>query len=512
MVVYSTQAAAAAGSAIGAQIQQAIDQANAVYANSGITSRLRLVHYEQIAYSDSGSFVTDLNRLTTTGDGYMDNVHTLRNTYGADLVSLFVENKQYCGYAWIGPNAIYAFSVVNRGCASGNMSFVHELGHNVGALHDPYVDSSTSPYAYGHGTTDASQRWRTVMAYNDACVAAGTSCTRIPYFSNPNLSYGDPPHALGTISTNDNARVHNQNAYTVANFRSVGATSCTFTFSPTSASIGAPATNGSFSVTAGAGCAWNSTSSASWLAIGASSGTTASGTMYYSAAANGGPARSASISVGGKSFAVSQASGCTYSLSPTSASVVAGGGSGTFTLTAGAGCSWSVASSASWLTVSSATSGTGNATVSYSVAANTGAMRTANLSVGGRTFLVTQAAATTTTTTTTTTVAAKATLSSTALNFGNQKVGTTSAVKTVTLTNSGGGTLTIASLTSGGANPGDFLRSGTCAVNASLAAGTSCTVQYMFKPSAAGNRSASLAIGTNAGTVSLSLAGKATRR
>ena len=59
MVVYSNQTAAAAGTAIGAQIQQAVDTANLVYANSGITTRLRLVHYEQVNYNESGDFPTD---------------------------------------------------------------------------------------------------------------------------------------------------------------------------------------------------------------------------------------------------------------------------------------------------------------------------------------------------------------------------------------------------------------------------------------------------------------------
>ena len=198
MVVYSNQTATAAGTGIGAQIQQAVDTANAVYANSGIATRLRLVHFEPANYDESGDFNTDLSRLTTAGDGYMDNVPALRDNYGADLVSLFIENAQYCGIAWIGPSANYGFSVINRGCASSNYSFAHELGHNFGARHDPYVDASTSPYAYGHGLTDPAQGWRTVMAYNNACAAAGTSCTRIPYFSNPNLTYGNPPDPLGT--------------------------------------------------------------------------------------------------------------------------------------------------------------------------------------------------------------------------------------------------------------------------------------------------------------------------
>ena len=340
MVVYSKQTAAAAGTAIGAQIQQAIDSANAAYANSGITTRLNLVRTAAVNYDESGDFNTDLNRLTSGSDGYMDEVAALRNTHGADLVSLFVENGQYCGLAWVGPSASYGFSVINRGCASGNLSFAHELGHNFGALHDPYVDPGTSPYAYGHGYAVPAAGWRTVMAYNNACSAAGTSCTRIPYFSNPNLTYGSPAQPLGTASTSDNTRVHNQNAATVANFRTSGTGGCTFAFSPASANVAATATSGSTSVTAGTGCAWTTTSNASWLAVGSNSATSGTGTLNYTAAANSGPARSGAITVGGVNFTVSQANGCTYTLSASSASFAAGGGSGSVNLTTGAGCTW----------------------------------------------------------------------------------------------------------------------------------------------------------------------------
>ena len=78
----------------------------------------------------------------------------------------------------------------------------------------------------------------------------------------------------------------------------------------------------------------------------------------------------------------------------------------------------------------------------------------------------------------------------------------------MTLTNSGGGTLTIGSLTAGGANPGDFKRTlGTCAVATALTAGQNCTIYYAFVPTAKGARSATLAIGTNAGTVTLTMTG-----
>ena len=501
MVVYSNQTATAAGTAIGAQIQQAVDRANTAYANSGISMRLRLVHYEAANYSESGNFSTDLNRLTSATDGFMDNVHSLRNTHGADLVSLFIENTQYCGIAWIGPSAGNAFSVINRGCASGNLSYAHELGHNFGARHDTYVDSATTPYRYGHGLTDPGAGWRTVMAYNDACAAAGTSCARIPYFSNPNLTYGSPAHSLGSTSTADNARVHNENAYTIANFRSAAAGGCTYALSPASVSAGAAATSGSSSVTADTGCAWNSVANAPWLSIGAGTGTSGSGTLYYAASSNTGPARSGTLTIGGQAFTVSQASGCTYTLSPTSASVASGGATGSFTLSTGAGCVWNASSSATWLTLTSPASGTGTATVTWSAAANAGAQRVANLTVGGATFTVTEAAATVSS-------AAIATLSATSLSFGRQKVGTASAVKQVTLTNTGGGTLSITALTSGGANPADFARSGTCAVNTALGAGQSCTIRYTFTPAATGNRSASLSIATSATTANLSLSGR----
>ena len=453
MVVYSKQTAAAAGTAIDAQIQQAIDSANTAYANSGIATRLNLVHVEAVSYDESGDFNTDLDRLTSGSDGYMDNVATLRNTHAADLVSLFIENGQYCGLAWIGPSASYGFSVINRGCASGNLTFAHELGHNFGALHDPYVDPSNSPYAYGHGYAVPSAGWRTVMAYTNVCSAAGFSCTRIPYFSNPNLTYGSPAQPLGSASTSDNARVHNQNAYTVANFRSSGTSGCGVTLSPSSVSVGATAASGSISVTSGAGCPWGTTSSASWLTIASGSATTGPGTLNYSVAGNTGPARNGTITVGGVAFSVAQASGCSYALSSSSTSFASNGGSGSVTLMTGAGCAWTASSSASWLTVSSAKSGSGSTTVSFTATANTSTSvrSTTNLSIGGATFLVTEAAATASAPVP---PAAIATLSATSVNFGNQKVGTTSATKSVTLTNTGGGTLTIGSLTPGGSNPG----------------------------------------------------------
>jgi trimeric autotransporter adhesin len=87
-------------------------------------------------------------------------------------------------------------------------------------------------------------------------------------------------------------------------------------------------------------------------------------------------------------------------------------------------------------------------------------------------------------------------LSNTSLSFANQKVGTTSTAKSVTLTNSGTGALSISSVTVTGSNPGDFAQTNNCGT--SVAAGAKCTFSVTFKPAASGNRSASVSIADNA--------------
>ncbi|HEX8424045.1 MAG TPA: M36 family metallopeptidase, partial [Pyrinomonadaceae bacterium] len=86
---------------------------------------------------------------------------------------------------------------------------------------------------------------------------------------------------------------------------------------------------------------------------------------------------------------------CTYSISPSSASVASGGGTGSVGVTAGTGCTWTAASNASFITITSGASGSGNGTVNYSVAANTGTTsRTGTLTIAGQTFTVSQAGTT----------------------------------------------------------------------------------------------------------------------
>jgi len=89
-------------------------------------------------------------------------------------------------------------------------------------------------------------------------------------------------------------------------------------------------------------------------------------------------------------------------------------------------------------------------------------------------------------------------LSPVSLNFGTVAVSTTSAAKSVTVTNVGTTAVTFTGFSIGGTNPGDFLLSGrTCGT--SLAGGGSCTVSLQFKPTATGTRKGMLRVADNGG-------------
>jgi hypothetical protein len=83
---------------------------------------------------------------------------------------------------------------------------------------------------------------------------------------------------------------------------------------------------------------------------------------------------------------------CAYTISPISrfhgASII----TGSFTLAAGTGCSWTATSNAAWITIDSGSSGAGNGTVIYTLKANTDKnARAGSLTVADKTFTVSQA-------------------------------------------------------------------------------------------------------------------------
>jgi hypothetical protein len=83
---------------------------------------------------------------------------------------------------------------------------------------------------------------------------------------------------------------------------------------------------------------------------------------------------------------------CTFSIAPSSATVSAGGGGGSVSVTAHSGCTWVAVSNDNWITVTSGNIGSGNGTVTFTVAPNSSTFgRTGTITIAGQTFVVSQA-------------------------------------------------------------------------------------------------------------------------
>ncbi|MBI4657250.1 MAG: hypothetical protein HY735_00115, partial [Verrucomicrobia bacterium] len=225
-------------------------------------------------------------------------------------------------------------------------------------------------------TATASHNWITLTSAN----GNGNGTVTYSVSANPN-----PDQRVGVINIQGQVFTITQQA-----------AACSYTLVPTSRAHGAGAESDTLSVTTSAGCAWTASASANWITITSGSSGSGSGTVRYSVAANtGASARNGTITVQGQSFSITQAGvSCSYAISPASRTHGAGAEENSFNVLTADGCAWTANTSDIWITVKTA-NGSGNGTISYSVAINPGTTeRKGTITVQGQTFAVTQAAQT----------------------------------------------------------------------------------------------------------------------
>jgi thiol-disulfide isomerase/thioredoxin len=97
-------------------------------------------------------------------------------------------------------------------------------------------------------------------------------------------------------------------------------------------------------------------------------------------------------------------------------------------------------------------------------------------------------------------------VSNNVIDVGTVPLGS-SATGSVTVTNSGQATLVLAALGVSGSSASDYALVGTCGAGVSLAVGAQCTLAARFAPTALGTRSASVALTSNAPSVTVGLTG-----
>lgn len=226
LVVYSSAYASSYSndkSKIQAQIETRIAEANVIFQRSQVGVTLVLLGAEQISLSDN----------TTSGSTVASSTEAknLREQYGADLVSFWTVNGSAGSAQNYSGNSSYAYNTSRKRDIESRYTFVHEMGHNMGAKHDraTYVDQgrgdelTPSLYKYGKSFTN----YRTVMSY-DNC-PSGNSCNRIMNFTNPDVDYNGVPTGIAYDPSNlisdksngpaDNARRFNETRASITAFR-----------------------------------------------------------------------------------------------------------------------------------------------------------------------------------------------------------------------------------------------------------------------------------------------------
>ena len=215
---------------------------------------------------------------------------------------------------------------------------------------------------------------------------------------------------------------------------------CRYNVSPQNQSVNAGADAGGVTVATQSECGWTATTDVGWIKLSSPLSGNGNGSVSFTVSSNGGAERTGSIIIAGQSSVVTQATAqtpptppapapapapappapapappapapappapapappapaptpaptpaCKYSISPDDQKVEERAGTRTVKVSTTNACSWTASSNASWITVTSGATGTGDGSVAFSYAANTGASRTGTLTIAGQTFTLTQ--------------------------------------------------------------------------------------------------------------------------
>jgi hypothetical protein len=221
--------AAQLGQDIRAQLLDAANVVNTVWANSGVNAVLvptimaadaSLVDVPELLAAHHLDYLSGY--YVPANDAYAK-LRQARDRQGAALLQLIVvgTDTDTCGMAWQPdrPYGIFAqaqgFSVVGYDCL-GTIN-AHEIGHNLGLSHNRATDNITEQAAYNVGWIDTQALIRDVMSYPNPC----PNCIQQRLYSSPLLtvkgrSFG---RAAGSTDPSDGVRAVNEDIPAVAAFR-----------------------------------------------------------------------------------------------------------------------------------------------------------------------------------------------------------------------------------------------------------------------------------------------------
>lgn len=217
-------------------IAQAMNLSQTALDNSGVHIELRLVYTHKTDYDEEndGENVSSgdrLRRLTSGpnstidwGDhsGYMEEVHPLRDEYGADIVAMLARVSDTGGVGWINTHTRgreeLGFNLNRVQQVASGYTLIHEIGHNMGNAHSRTqqqnpADDTGGLFQYSAGYRNEPNDFATVMAYAEGL-------EDIPLFSSPFLFWEDKAAGSGsTRQPTDNARSMREIKRAIAAYR-----------------------------------------------------------------------------------------------------------------------------------------------------------------------------------------------------------------------------------------------------------------------------------------------------
>jgi len=211
----------------------------------------------------------------------------------------------------------------------------------------------------------------------------------------PSRTYASQPFA-GRAGQTYAAERHNDRVMTPAGGSATACSSVVVVFQ-TPSSIAAAGGKLSFQVVPpDQTCTWSVTYLPAWVSPNPLNGT-GGATVVLTVDPNSGPARTALGSVNGVSFTIQQGPAmglCTYAFGAPLPDLPAEGTVATLNVVAPYGCPWSAGTGPSWITWLSSQSNSGNGSLAFAVAANTGTPRSGSFQVGDLTAKLNQHGAT----------------------------------------------------------------------------------------------------------------------
>ena len=273
-----------------------------------------------------------LTELQNPSDGYLDEVHALRDSHAADIVLLHLGEDVVVDRKLSNSNLIVmgpsmaglgkAFSTLPREdlafSVSTSLPFAHELGHNMGLRHQRANDPGNQPFPYSHGhefvnPAPGPKIYGTIMHSSGGHLFLNGGY--LHRFSNPNQRFPDAqgvPLGVPGDQPSDSAdgpadavRSLNGTRRLVANFRA-SAARCSYSLSPRVPI--APARGGEFRirVETASGCAWTAHSDRKFASVTGGFEGVGSGEVIYRLSANAHRKREAAILVAGEVYLVNQ--------------------------------------------------------------------------------------------------------------------------------------------------------------------------------------------------------------